>query len=135
MNIGQRSWAPLFSRALSCASLLSRSVKRPKRALLKSRVVSLLYALLTALMISNFTICVAATRTHWHKVPDLKSKVLCRNSSSSSLAESNVPSSTSRNHSLFFFYLLFFISPSCCCSSQYRGIFIHKTANQLKAQF
>ena len=51
MNINKLSWAPLPSRALSHGTLPSRSLKRPKSALLKSRVVSLLCALLAALRI------------------------------------------------------------------------------------
>lgn len=56
MNINHFSRIPLPSRALSRGTLPSRSLKRPKPALLKSREVSLLCTLLFALRILHFII-------------------------------------------------------------------------------
>jgi len=55
LSINQLSCTPVPSRALSHGTLLSRSLKRPKSALLKHRVVSLLCTLLAALRILNST--------------------------------------------------------------------------------
>lgn len=55
MNINLFSWAPLSSRAL-CHRLVSRrSLKKPKSALLKSRVVNLFFTLFYALRLLNST--------------------------------------------------------------------------------
>ena len=56
MNTDQLSWAPLPSRAISHGILPSRSLRRPKSALLKSRVASLLRTRLAALRIVNPTV-------------------------------------------------------------------------------
>lgn len=56
MNITQLSWTLFPSRALFHVTLSSRSPKRPKSALLKSRVASLLYVVLADQRILNSTI-------------------------------------------------------------------------------
>ena len=56
MNINQHYWATLLSRALCHGTLPSRSLRRPKYALLKSKVGSLLYTLLAVLRTLNSTI-------------------------------------------------------------------------------
>ena len=62
MNTDQLSWAPIPSRALSHGILPSRSLRRPKSALLKARVASLLHTLLAALRILNSTFHGTAAR-------------------------------------------------------------------------
>lgn len=55
MNSKQLSWTLHPSRALSRGTYSNRSLKRPKLALLKSRVVSLVFALLPPVRILNST--------------------------------------------------------------------------------
>ena len=56
LNINQFSWTPLPFRALCHGTILSRSLKRPKSAFLKSKVLSLLCTFLNALRILSCTI-------------------------------------------------------------------------------
>lgn len=53
LKINQSSWTSLLSRTLSQAILSSKSLKRPRSALLMSRVVLLLFALFFPLGILN----------------------------------------------------------------------------------
>ena len=56
LDINHLSWTPLPSKVLSHRTPPKRPLMRPKSALLKSRVVSLLFTLLSALRILNSTI-------------------------------------------------------------------------------
>ena len=67
----QLSWTPLLSRTVSHGILQRRSLHRPKSALLKSRVVILLLALLFFLRILNFTILCCQLRGFMDTAPSL----------------------------------------------------------------
>lgn len=57
LNINQLSWATVPSRALSYGTLPSKTLKRPKSALLKFGIVILLFTLFPLLRILNSIIC------------------------------------------------------------------------------
>lgn len=71
----QLSWIPLLSMAIIHGNLPSRSLKRLKSALLKSRVVVLLFALLPPFKILNSTIL-------WSRQPRLPPTLISPTSSS-----------------------------------------------------